>query len=725
MRGMVGDVDKLRSEREARKNPPTFEVGQGDDAQWDFLNDSSVSSKGFTSDSDFKGSDVNLNGFNYSMPGDSNVQNTQNSVPNVVSSEEEMMFNALVQGGKGLLKGAKDLIFGLDDAIRGNDVIYWATYGRRLSFLGLFMCIVAAIFGLFSIVTNYFSNSFWLFIAGIFTGAPGIVVLAFFHEKSKKINKTPSFDNSSEAFSTGFDFSDDVEEDEEEDIGWGNWNSDEEDEDDTDDLGVDIWSNLSSFSEDEESETVGVYEEDINIDAAIDSITDIPAHTYTRMFLFEEFSKVLPILNPNFAKLRPISTESDNFVIFDKFLQDAAIQVGTKEDKIPELQELRENQFIIQLKATRPSGIKEDDIAREIADIYSRDDYGIIEHEGVYATTSSVGGNYIINIFKGEDSTITLADAYREAKDFVLNPKISQPVIIGIDEFGRTIKFDAENIFSFLISGKSRWGKSWTIASLIVQLCMYSSPKEINFEVFDTKGTGSDYYKMSELIPHFRRFESKSKNILSRMRYLATTESERRRRVLQENDCLAIADLKSKRLDAELPYLYVIMDEIVNLVGSFNKEENAEYRDLLNTLSTKTPSLGIRLILVPHRVTNEFVPKTTYTNMGFTCCLGSDMAVITSVLGIKEKDFPYTLANKGDAALRTAEVNKGKTVFSHSVALTTSNDNNVGLYRFIGSLWNRLEPTESSVSNMNNTTNSYKGHNLFEEDDFIEDFFDD
>ena len=37
MGNLASDVDLLRKEREARMNPPEFEIGQGEDDGWNFF----------------------------------------------------------------------------------------------------------------------------------------------------------------------------------------------------------------------------------------------------------------------------------------------------------------------------------------------------------------------------------------------------------------------------------------------------------------------------------------------------------------------------------------------------------------------------------------------------------------------------------------------------------------------------------------------------------------
>lgn len=731
MGNLASDVDLLRKEREARMNPPEFEIGQGEDDGWNFFDDDNGgmsmdesafggSSQGF-GDS-FGGMGGDLGSLGGSVQG--GFSNTNSHSPQSLTATEDKIIDGAVMVGKHAFNGSKELFNGIHDGIKGNNAFYWTVYGKKVMVVGVVISISGVILSLMGLVSNI-SRGLDVLIGGLMSLAVGVLIFSLNCDKARELGGMEKKESTEPVIYEEEEFSDDIFSDidddlyEEEYSGWGS--DDEEDIFNDEEEEFDPW---SSIDEDDYVESVDevISSEPVDIDEAIESIRGIPAHTQTRQYLFEEYSRVLPVINPAFARLKSISENSDSFIIFDKVLIDASIQVGTNQDKLPQLLELRENQFIIQLKATRPSGLKEEAIANEIANIYSRDEYGAVIHEGVYATTSSVGSSYIINIFKGEDSIISLADTYKEVSDFVLDPNIKKPVVMGVNELGKVWYFDAEKVFSYIISGKPRSGKSWSVVSLVLQLCMYSSPREVQFEVFDVKGTSSDFYSMNEHLPHFKKFESVGKRILQRLRHITTVEADRRKKILNEHDVIAIADLKNKGVDVEMPYLYVLIDEIVGLIGTFTKDEHAEFKDLMNVLITQMPNLGIRLILVPHRVTNDIVPKTTYTNVGCIACVRTDSKEIASTLDITKKDFPYDLTNSGDMALKTGEVNKGKTVFCHGVAVTSSNESNVGIYKFVGSLWGKLEPEEEKEQVLNLKKESYKGHDLVGVDSFDTEF---
>lgn len=744
------DVEELRRQREARKNPPEFEMGQGDSIDWGDPCDI-----GMTDDSAFSGSNNSMSNNNFgnmdlSQFGGSfqgNIQSTNNAEQRAKSltAEEDRWIEFGKKVGKGAFNVSKDFIEGAKGGFKGLNAKDLASYGNKLIFVGLAIAVIGFVFAILGLFSPNVHNGLYILVGGGFVAIIGVGFLSFNYEESLKIKaqEKQEKENREQMERHEYDFFDEDEEGDDIDDIWGNIDS-EEDEEDTDDLydceesdedfSDSIWDSINQDCSEDEEEVSEKNDEAIDIDDAISSIREIPARTQTRQYLYEEYSKILPHVNPNFSILQDIPESSDDFVIFDRILMDAAEQVGTKEDKMPELLKLRENLFIIQLKATRPSGLKEVEIAQEVANIYSRDEFGGIEREGVYSTVTSVGSSYIINIFKGSNGVITLGDTYVTDKEFVLDSSVKKPVILGVNEIGRVWKFDAENVFSYIFSGQPRTGKSWAVVSLIVQLAMYNSPREVTFEALDVKGTNSDYYIMSTVLPHFKNFEGDKKHpqgVLSRLRYLINSEAPKRSKILEENSVLNIKDLKTKCPNVDMPYHYIIIDEMLSLRDSLSQDENKELSGSINTILTQMPNLGFRLVLVPHRVTNEIVSKTTYTLVGCIACVRADFKEISNTLEVTKKSFPYVLSNMGDMALKCAEINRGSAVFCHGIGVSSNNEDNINIYKFIGALWSKLEPDlvkdEKSDSGVNNDV-SDKIRNILgvdEEDSTLDEFWDD
>lgn len=721
--GMSGDVESLRAQREARKNPPSFEAGQGEDDEWDFFGDSG-------------GSSVDDNGINDDVWGGTDYSNQMGSIPpggsmggmgfggindfsnlSGVNIQGQMNQQPQEQGSllergietsvKVTAKGAVTLGKGLNNIFKKWNYRKTVKFGTGYTILSIGMCLLGLLWVFLGVFSPFFRNGNLIILLGLFGCLIGFSLSIPFYERAKKEEdeELGILEDSSyfEEPQTSYEDEEVVEEEEDPFSGWGSQEDDEVEEESE----SDPFANLSNIWDDDE-DTVEkiqeelVYEDDINIDSAIENITEIPAHTQTRQYLVEQYLRVLPLITPTFADMKDISESDDNFVIMDNILIKSALQVGLpqEEGKYPELLELRENSFILQLKAKRPSGLssaKELLIANEIANIYSHNDYGMEIYSGVYATVNSVGDNFIINLFKGESTLVSLGDTYRKVKEKILDPKCRMPIVWGVSELGEVYFSDIYKEESFIFSGAPRSGKSWEVQLVVAQMCMYHSPKEIIFDAFDVKGDVSDYKAMHKYLPHFKKFETNPKAILEGIKYIVDVEGPRRAKLISDMGALNISDLKANNPEIELPYKYVIVDEMVSLIGeltNMGKEYVEEFQRYLNNIVTKMPGYGIRVILVPHRIVNEIISKTTYSLIPNKMCIRASFDDMKNAMQITQKSFPYILTNPGDMALKVNGVSSGRVVYSHGAVLTSNNDANTGIFKFIGSLWNKLDPEE-------------------------------
>lgn len=201
---------------------------------------------------------------------------------------------------------------------------------------------------------------------------------------------------------------------------------------------------------------------DFSVEDELEKVTEIPYGTQTRRYLYETFSRVLPKMTPSFSEMRFISKDSDDFYFFESLIREAAYQVGTKDENLPELDTVYVNDFIYRLNCTRPVGLKEQLIADEVASTYSRDENNMEIRVGVYATTETSTGKYTINLFKGElkkDSEmhktsikISLGDIYRDIENFIVDVGNVMPFVWGVNEFGKPIFSDIGDTNSFICS---------------------------------------------------------------------------------------------------------------------------------------------------------------------------------------------------------------------------------------------------------------------------------
>lgn len=718
--------DDARAERDFRMNPPSSAPGQGSDDDWDSLSTGSSSVENFnfggSGDGGFGSSGgssfgsggfgtggfgsggFGSGGFGSSGFGGSfgNGFGQQNQPQNQNSSVEDKIFDGALVAGKGVVSYFKALV----KSLQNNTEADWHRLGERITIISGGVCVVAIMLMLLGLVVPQIQQPSDLLIGGIFSCMVGVALLMFNNLNKENSSQDATVQNDIPSIDIGMDteFNFDEPVDDVSSLG----QDDDEFDIDLDDILDDEMLSGISFEDDEEE--VKSNPETFDLDSAMSSIKEIPEGTWTRQYLFETFSSVLPNINPNFNVMEEITDVSDEFMMLEDYLRSAAFQVGTKEENVPELLEVKKNSFIIQLKATRPSGLKEQEIADELANRYSRDDDGNIIHDGVYATVDSMVGALFINIFLCNNVMVSLADMYGVIKDDILNTKNRFPFVWGITERGKVLNCDLYDCESIMVSGEARGGKSWKGQSIVAQLAMYSSPKEVNFYIFDHKNQASDYLLPSRVLPHIRYFCGDVNRIVPDLKRVIDSVSKRTGKLLADSGCLNIKDYNRLNPLDKLPFVYIVIDELMSLMNSLTKEDAEEFRSLTDIIVSKLPYLGIRLIMFPHRIVNSVISKNSYSLVSTRAVVfAANQDPIKEALGTTPKTFPYKLNNMGDMGIVSKQIERGKPTYCHAEVLTSSNETNMDVFRFIGSVWQKLMPECTCIEVHNGVGGSISG----------------
>lgn len=680
----MANYERERAERDYRVNPPKNAPGQSTGDEWDidFDMDSSM-----TDENSFMGSDVSVGSVLDSID-NGNKSQQQNNL-----STEVPEWEALVQAFKVGKKGAKGVYAFVDAMItsfKNNSEGDWHRLGTRMIWVSLICGGIGFALLFMKILIPSIGQPQTLICGSIITFIVGIFLSAKFErddectEEEEPYPQEPQQNLSYDDFNiqdSDFDFEEEEESTEssqgEEDFNWDSFNDDFIEEDEIE----------------EEVELSGVGTEGFNIEDAINNINVEQPGIWTRQYLFENYCKVLPHVTPEYSKVEIITEMTDEFMMFSNYIRGAAIQLGIKEENIPELEEIRKNLFIIQLRATRPTVAKEQEIANEVANNYSKDDMGNVVRKGVYATVDSMIGVFIINIFTGNSAMVSLRDIYNKIDNFVLDVDIKMPFVWGISEMGEPYYCDLINCDSILISGEGRGGKSWKGQSIMAQLAMYNSPKELEFYVYDHKDAASDYRFPSTVLPHVKYFCGDPNKINKGLKDLIDYTMSSTGKILAQNKCLNIKDYNRKHPNDKLPYRYIVIDEMMSLMDGYDKDQQAEFRGYMSTIVSKLPYLGLRLILFPHRIVDYVISKNTYSLISSRSIVRQlNEEEVKNAVGVTRKQFPYKLTNMGDMAIRSKEIANGEAVFCHAEVLSRTNDDNEEVFRFIGSVWRKLCP---------------------------------
>ena len=706
------NVDEARYNRNNRLNPPEFYPNQ--QANTNYANDMygqsgqsganqqapSMDIKDFFGATDSTAKPVNNGGMGDSVAGDLfntslNAGASNNSLtPAQTMQTQQQQYHGVTPQQvakvcKDTWKGFTDLI----DAFKGAGVLYWRH-----------VCSVASIISLVVVgigfITMFFGYAKWiqLCISGVvclLLGVPSFLLLSTFVDRDnieepvqgseptqpmQDFNSTQEFDNMS-SFNSNPEPADDF---------FSFNSSDAEDDDDFEDDYEDKDDDEWNIDTDEPQGEEGMDKEE-----SLNSLQEIPRGMYTRQYLFDAFTRVLPTINPNFASVVELDENSDDFILWDGLLEEACEAAGCKERA--ELNKVSQNLFTITVECTKPAGFKPDAVGDELAKLYAFEADIDDEEVKVFTKVKTVGVRCFFTIFNGTSAMVSVKDMMYKEKDYILDSRNTMPIIIGVDSAGKVYKYDFKRLESILVTGMTRSGKSWLVQCILAQMCMYLSPNELHFYICDPKDTISDFRSFA--LPHVKKFIAEDLKIIEMLRYLVRVEAPRRTNIIGTEDKVNIWDFKAQNPDIEMPVIYVVIDELVTissrLHGMQDKSYEQEFRLLLRELITRLPALGIRAILVPHVIKNDIIEKKTSDLIPCRISVRGDAKHIEETTDARGKDFPYVLSRPGDMAVKISDMSQ-TVLFLKAPVLTPSNDENAAFFKYMRKVWEKLEPNVKS-----------------------------
>ena len=423
---------------------------------------------------------------------------------------------------------------------------------------------------------------------------------------------------------------------------------------------------------------------------------DMKKGTQTRQFIYETLTKGLPSISPKFADMRNIREGSAEWAIWAELIRDAAKQVGTREDLLPDLKDASENPFMFKLTISRTPRMKTQAIADEVANIYKYDDNGNLKYPNAYATSAESGSRAFISIYKGTKiDMISLADMYASSTDaqkFVRDPKNEMPVVIGTTGDGKVEYVDLLKAPAIVVSGEPRSGKSWIVKLILNQMCAYMSPNDLHLYIGDPKNQISEYANYN--LPHVRRKEYTVDSVIDMLRYLVNTEAPRRKNIMRQYGYVNVLEFRRDHPEVAFPFLYVVLDEMMSLANAMGKEDAREYRELIERFVSEFPALGMRAIFIPHRVKNDVIPKSVseLISVRITAKSASDASAAENLGLNSASEFPYKLSNAGDVAVRIADINDGVPTYLRAAVLAPDTKGMERLESYIGRYWDKLDP---------------------------------
>lgn len=681
------DLERAKKVRDFNKNPPKKEVGlEMGDNPWEAyrtkMKEASQESKQI-----MEGASTNTNdnmelitGNESGLPGVSNGGQPNVNLGNFTQNPQQMG----TEGSKAtkteetvlmVLGEIGNTFKGLLSSFKGMDIELASTFGYRMLFGGGIVFVSGLIFCILGFIFNV-KRPFALCGGGILMVSWGLLV------QSMVYNKTVSEDNNEEPEESQEDIADQL---------LSMQNQFKEFDEEVAEPVEEVKKDPSDFTQPVRGiETLNIPTvKTLPMEEVVKDLGRINPEMYTRQFLYERFVSFIPRRNPNFNKMTELSEHSEVFLKLETILREACRQVGIKENNLPMIEKLEENNFIYRIIFNRKGITNTQKIAEEVANSYRYDDMGKVVHEGSYARVIEFANTVIISLFKGINAIVSLGDIFPVVKDFILDTNNMFPIVLGIDEMGQPMYHDFKKIDSVIISGLPRSGKSLTMQSIVTQMCMFCSPKELNIHIMDLKDGVSDFQGIET--PHIKSFSRKPEECLNIIRYIVNEVGPQRAEFLKSYGEINILDFKENHPDVDFPFIYVIVDEMMKLADTMTKDEKAEFQGLLSSLISMMPALGVRVILIPHRIVNDVISKNSYSLVPCRINVRGKDEELQKALGITQNNFGYRLSHQGDAGIVLNGYRNGEPFFCHSAVLSEKRNEVKKTFELINIVWGKVK----------------------------------
>lgn len=420
---------------------------------------------------------------------------------------------------------------------------------------------------------------------------------------------------------------------------------------------------LNNDEADEEEET-----KEIDYDDLLEGVReDIPF--LNRQLLFDTFKDFFPLHSKKFTIIKEYDPDDDLFISMGAKINKAIEQLlPNVEPMLREVQieSLKETCFAFEVTFSRVKGgkrLKNDDLATEMLNYFREG----VSDDSISITVNTIADSYVSIITKGATEVVTVGDCFNktDVKDYILDTKHMLPFISGITDLGEVQMSDMKNYLTLAITGKPRSGKSWYVNSILTTLVAFNTPEDIQFIIVDPKKTS--LFKTFSLLPHVCGLHD-GNNIIDILNDLIDTEAERRKTLLSNARVDNIWEFREET-GAKLPVIMLVIDEVVTINGDLKKAGlDKEFKNLIQTVLTQLPFLGIGLMMVPHRTTGVLDPLVRL-NLSYKASVMADDATLKEELNVSATNWKRPLILPGDMALSTSLMKQPMYVKGTGVAL--------------------------------------------------------
>jgi S-DNA-T family DNA segregation ATPase FtsK/SpoIIIE len=213
---------------------------------------------------------------------------------------------------------------------------------------------------------------------------------------------------------------------------------------------------------------------------------------------------------------------------------------------------------------------------------------------------------------------------------------------------------DLENE-TFLIAGESGAGKSTLDRSIITNIILTRTIKEVELHLIDLKfGAEFAIFEKCGIVKSFSTTRAEAEATLGQL----LAEVERRYKLFRKHESVDIDEYNSKPGIRKLNYKIIFIDEFADL------QDEKSSTILLEELSSKARACGIHMVLATQRPDVKVINGRIRANV--TCVIGLQVATIINSRIIIDEDGLEKLRGNGHGMLK----HKGKISYIQSMFLS-------------------------------------------------------
>ena len=438
--------------------------------------------------------------------------------------------------------------------------------------------------------------------------------------------------------------------------------------------------------------------------------------TPSREWLWEQAVRNLPHANREYMKWAKVPKESPIVSEISTMLVNCAVYVlGVKQDDyegkpVLDIESVEQNSYITrftyEVKANTPlSGTSaKEKLLEAFCGQWANK---VMKEKGLNAPPTSISGRQVDNLGKvtveiidrENSKPITIADVWEANKEMLLSSQLVMPLVLGVTDEGDANFLDLHKITSMIVAGEPNSGKTTTLLSLLLQIAILNSPREVKVDICDPKGGISDFQSFG--VPHINNFFSDVDETIEYLKSLRE-EGEERRKFLHTSEkgsksskTWANYYMRHPSSRDKLPLKIVIIDEYIEYKKG---PRGKEFEDIVLPLVTKLRAYGIFLWLVPHRVSNDNISKSIYGIISLRGAIRPSPEGQKS-LADNSSIKPISTYNPGDCVfyasngpVRDARGKAKSGLFFNKTIVPTQTFEIDDVSRFISEMWHGIDP---------------------------------